>query len=121
MSEVHVSEQESKDAATSEVAEAVVAVVNETVKFVDALGKAIVVAAQDISNLVVIKVDGKTREQLDMLVDAGAAKSRRDAATRLLAEGIRAKSETFDRIQQTRAQINELREQVRAMVKAPAA
>ena len=121
MSEAQVSEAKSKDGATSEVAEAVVAIVNETVKFVDALGKAIVVVAEDISNLMVIKVDGKTREQLDMLVDVGAAKNRRDAATTLLAEGIRATGETFDKIQQTRAQIKELREQVRAMVKVPAA
>lgn len=121
MSEVTMTEQECKEEATSEVAEAVVAVVNETVKFVDALGKAILVAAQDISNLMVIKVDAETRERLDLLVDAGAAKSRRDAATTLLAEGLQAKGATFEKIQQTQAQIKELRQQVRSLIKAPTA
>ncbi len=126
MVEGNVTEQEVKaeakpEAATSEVAEAVGAVVTETVKFVDALGKALLVAAQDISNLMVIKVDAETREHLDLLVDSGAAKSRRDAAATLLVEGIQAKGSTFERIQQTQAQIKELRQQVRSLIKAPTA
>ena len=126
MSEVEVTGQECRSeatpsSATSEIGEAVAAVVTESVKFVDALGKALLVAAQDISNLMVIKVDAETREHLDLLVDAGAAKSRRDAAATLLAEGIQAKGATFDKIAQTQAQIKELRQQVRSLIKAPAA
>ncbi|MCU0521304.1 MAG: hypothetical protein MUF84_11505 [Anaerolineae bacterium] len=121
MSEDRVTGQESTSEATSEIGEAVAAVVNETVKFVDSLGRALLVAAQDISSLMVIRVDGETREHLDLLVDAGAAKSRRDAAATLLVEGIQAKGATFDRIAQTQAQIKELKQQVRSLIKAPTA
>ncbi len=111
-------EAEANDSANSEVTEAVAAVINETVKFVDALGKAVVTAVQDISNLMIIKVDGETREHLDLLVDAGVATSRRDAAATLLDAGISAKQATFDRIQQTQAQIRDLRQQIRTLVDA---
>ena len=113
-----VKEAEANNGQNPEVAEAVATVINEAVKFFDVLGKAVITAAQDISNLMVIKVDGDTRKHLDLLVDAGVATSRRDAAATLLDAGIGAKQTTFDRIQQTQAQIHELRQQIRTLVDA---
>ena len=121
MCEAKEKEAEINDGESSEIAEAVAAVVTEAVRFVDSLGRAILAAAQDVSNLMVIQVNAETRQHLDLLVDAGAAKSRRDAAETLLGEGIKAKGTTFDRIKQTKSQIQELRQQIRSLIEVPSA
>jgi hypothetical protein len=105
---------------SSTVSDAVSAVVDETVKLFDSLGKALVATMEDVSNLMIIKVDADTREHLDLLVDAGVATNRGKAATQLIDEGISATETTFDRIRRTQAQIGELRQQVQSLVKTQA-
>ena len=92
------------------------AVVAETVKFVESLGKAIATTIQDASNVMVVNVDKDTREQLDLLVDAGVVESRREAASSLIKEGLKSREGVFGKIEETRAQIAELRQQIHATV-----
>jgi len=120
MTEEKVVEAELNDSTMSDVSDAIAVVVDETVKLFDSLGKALVTTLQDVSNLMIIKVDAGTRERLDLLVDAGVAKSRGKAAAQLIDEGINATEVTFDRIRRTRAQISELRQQMRSLVKTQA-
>jgi len=120
MTEEKVVEAELNDSTMSDVSDAIAVVVDETVKLFDSLGKALVTTLQDVSNLMIIKVDAGTREHLDLLVDAGVAKSRGKAAAQLIEEGINATEVTFDRIRRTRAQISELRQQMRSLVKTQA-
>jgi len=120
MTEEKVVEAELNDSTMSDVSDAIAVVVDETVKLFDSLGKALVTTLQDVSNLMIIKVDAGTRERLDLLVDAGVAKSRGKAAAQLIEEGINATEVTFDRIRRTRAQISELRQQMRSLVKTQA-
>ncbi|MGC9520509.1 MAG: hypothetical protein ACP5HG_01340 [Anaerolineae bacterium] len=116
MDENRVPEAEIVDDQACRLTDAVDSVVNETAKLFDALGRALVITAQDVSNLMVIKVDRDMREHLDLMVDAGVAKNRHDAVTSLIHEGIRAKSVTFERIRRTKRQIAELRQQMRSLV-----
>jgi hypothetical protein len=120
MTEEKVVEAELNDSTMSDVSDAIAVVVDETVKLVDSLGKALVTTLQDISNLVIIKVDAGTREHLDLLVDSGVAKNRGKAAAQLIEEGINVTEVTFDRIRTTQAQIGELRQQIRSLVKSQA-
>ena len=120
MTEEKVVEAELNDSTMSDVSDAIAVVVDETVKLFDSLGKALVTTLQDVSNLMIINVDAGTRERLDLLVDAGVAKSRGKAAAQLIEEGINATEVTFDRIRRTRAQISELRQQMRSLVKTQA-
>ena len=109
-------EVELKDTPTTGVSDALNAVVSETVKFVDSLGKALVTTAENVSSLMVIRVDPDTREHLDLLVEGGLAANRRQAAKTLIYEGIDNKEEVFERIRRTKTQIVELRQQKRSLV-----
>ncbi len=90
--------------------------VSETAKLFGAMSTVLLTTVEDLSNVVVIKVDGETRENLDLLVEVGAAKSRREAAVSLLREGITAQHATLERVRRTKAQISELRQQMRSLV-----
>jgi hypothetical protein len=114
-------EVEVKDKPASSMSDAINAVVNETVKLVDSLGRALVTTAEDVSSLMVIKVDAETREHLDLLVEGGLASNRRQAAKKLIHEGLEMKEETFERIRRTKTQIVELRKQMRNLVETRAA
>jgi len=120
MNQERVVELEINNDTMSEVSEAVSAVVDETVKLFDSLGKALVTTMQDVSNLMVIQVDAETREDLDLLVDAGVAKSRSKAAGQMIKEGVGVSGETFDKIRRTKSQITELRQQLRGLVEGEA-
>lgn len=115
MSEEKVQDVQPQDSVTP-VTDAFRALVDDTVKLADSLGRAVVAAVNDLPNYMVIKVDRDTREHLDLLVDAGVEPSRSAAASSLLRDGIRAQQATFDRIARTHAQIKELRQQLRTLV-----
>lgn len=120
MSNEQTVEAEVIDDGASDLSEAFATVVDETVKLVDALGRAVLSTLEDASNLMLVKVDSDTREHLDLLVTAGVAKNRRVAAASLIEEGVAIKSSTFDRIRRTQQQISELRQQMRSLVKTEA-
>lgn len=116
MGEHEVPEVELKDKPRCRLSSATDAVVDEAAKFLDSLGRALITTAEDLSHLMLIKVDDETLENLDLLVDAGVAKSRRQAAVSLLDEGIQAKHAVFERIRRTKDQISELRKQMHSLV-----
>ena len=116
MSDTMTPEAELKDKPAASMSEAFNAVVNETTKLMNSLSKALIATAEDLSSLMVIKVDADTREHLDLLVDSGFAADRRKAAMALVHEGIELKEETFERMRRTRDQIADLRKQMRNLV-----
>ena len=89
------------------------AVLDGTVNLLENLGEALVKSAQDLSQLMVIRVDEDTRDRLDMLVEAEVVKTRREGVSYLLEAGIKAKSEAFTRITAARERITALRTQLR--------
>lgn len=92
------------------------AVLEGTARLLENLGQALVTTAQDLSQLMIIRVDEDTREHLDMLVEAEVVKTRREAATYLLQAGIQAKREAFTHIAAARERIAALRAQLRESV-----
>jgi len=109
-------EAEIKDTTMDEIEAALHAVVGETVKLLESLGKALTKTAQDVSNLMVIKVDNHIRNRLDTLVDAGLSDNRRTAAKTMIEEGINLKDADFAKIHQTKEEIAELRKQMHSLV-----
>ena len=91
-------------------------IVDETAKVMESLGKALIKAAQDVSNLMVVPADKVTRAQLDMLVEAGVAETRSKAAGSLLKEAVQNRQEVFDKIEKTRDQIAALKQQLHTLV-----
>jgi uncharacterized FlaG/YvyC family protein len=91
-------------------------IVDETAKVMESLGKALIRAAQDVSNLMVVPVDKVTRTQLDLLVEAGVAETRNKAAASLLKESVQNRQEIFEKVEKTRAQIASLKEQLHSLV-----
>lgn len=89
------------------------AVLDGTVNLLENLGEALVKSAQDLSQLMVIRVDEDTRDRLDMLVEAEVVKTRREGVSYLLEAGFKAKSEAFTRIAAARERITALRTQLR--------
>ena len=116
MNEKTKPEAEIKDTTLDELEEAVHAVVGETVKLLESLGKAFMNTAQDVSKLMVIKVDDQIRDSLDTLVDAGLSNNRRQAASTMMEEGINAKSVDFQKIEKTKEEIAKLRQQMQSLV-----
>ncbi len=91
-------------------------IVDETAKVMEALGKALIKTAQDVSNLMVVPVDKVTRAQLDLLVEAGVAPTRTKAAASLLKESVQSRQEIFEKVEKTRAQIESLKQQLHSLV-----
>ncbi len=106
---------EDSDQSKSETKQAFKSVVDETVKLLEAMGRAVVVTTQDITQRVVVRVDGDTKQHLDMLVSSGAARTRSEAAAYLMHEGIKAKASFFERVARVNEQITQLRQQLRSM------
>ncbi len=90
--------------------------VDDAVSLVEAVGKAVVTTAQDVSQLMVIRTDAEMRERLDLLVEAGVVKSRRAGARAMIQEGIEAKLPLFEQIEQTQERIAALKGQLRSLV-----
>lgn len=91
-------------------------IVDETAKVMESLGNALIKAAQDVSNLMVVPVDKVTRAQLDLLVEAGVAPTRTKAAASLLQESVQSRQEIFEKVEKTRAQIDSLKQQLHSLV-----
>lgn len=73
-------------------------------------------AAEDLTGLMVIRVDPEMRARMDDLVEAGLAKNRSEAALNLLRDGIRANQSVFEQVEKTRARIDALRSQLRDLI-----
>ncbi len=79
------------------------------------VGKAAGKLAEEITGLMVIKLDKDHREDLDILVDAGLASTRAEAALKMIRDGIRSNESLYQKAQKTRQQIDSLRNQLRSL------
>lgn len=116
MSEEKVIEVEVVESAEAAEPSPLTVIIEEAAKLFESLGRALVTTAQDVSNLIIVPVDKETREQLDMLVETGAAESRRGVVVGLLKEGLQSRAHVFDKIETTRTQIAALKQQLRTLV-----
>ncbi len=89
----------------------------EAWKQVESFGEALSAALQGRGNVVMVRVNDKALEHLDMLVEAEITKSRSESAAFLISEGIKANRALFERISAITQQIAELRAQLRREVK----
>ena len=67
-------------------------------------------------SVVVVRVSKDSLEQLDELVDSGLTKSRSEAAALMIAEGIKARADLFDKIAEQTQVIRAAREQLKKLL-----
>jgi len=79
------------------------------------VGRAAGKAAEDLTGLMVMRVGKTQRDELDVLVNAGLAKTRAEAALKLLADGVKANEPLYGRVEHTRAQIQALKGQLKGL------
>jgi hypothetical protein len=92
--------------------------INEAIKQVENLGKALGSALQDRANVVMVRVNNDSLDYLDMLVEADVTKSRSESAAFLINEGIKANEILFNKIREITDQIAALKAQLREAVKS---
>lgn len=90
--------------------------VKDFIDFAVFVGRAAGRGAEDLTGLMVIKTGAGERADLDLMVDAGLAKTRAEAALRLMADGVKANRPLYERAERTREQIQALRGQLKGMM-----
>jgi hypothetical protein len=73
-------------------------------------------AAEDLTGLMLIRADKSLRTKLDMIVESGAAGTRREALEMLIKSGEAQKSRIFEQIEKTRAEIEALKKGLKGLV-----
>lgn len=89
---------------------------HEAGRFALTLARAAGKAAEDLTGLMVIQVNGELRARMDDWVEAGLAENRARAALALLQEGVRANRSVYEQVEKTRARIQALRGQLRDLI-----
>ncbi len=82
------------------------------VEVLQAAGK----GAEDLTGLMVVNTNAEMRQNLDVLVESGAAKNRAEALKTLLHDGVHANHAVYENVERTRQQIAMLRDQLRNLV-----
>lgn len=100
----------------STVDEVINAIREFVTKAPDTINKAVERAINVKDTTVVVRLGEKESDSLDTLVSAGIFKSRMEAANFLVAEGIKAQSPLFERIQSKLDEIERLRNELRETV-----
>ena len=100
----------------STVSDEINVMVQDFADFAVFLGRKAGKVAEDLSGLMVVRVGAGERADLDVLVDAGIAKTRGEAALRLLADGVKANGDIYQRVERTREQIQALRGQLKDLI-----
>lgn len=67
-------------------------------------------------NVVMLRVDSESLEKIDELVDSGLTNSRSAAAAFLVEEGIKARSDLFDKIAEEAEVIRQAKERIRRLL-----
>ncbi len=67
-------------------------------------------------NVVMLRIDSESLEKIDELVDSGVTNSRSAAAAFLVEEGIRARSDLFDKIAEETEVIRQAKERIRRLL-----
>ncbi len=68
------------------------------------------------SSVVMVRLSKESLQKLDDLVDCGVTNSRSEAAAFLIAEGVRARADLYDKIAEQSAVIRKAREQLRHLI-----
>jgi hypothetical protein len=80
------------------------------------VGRELGKAAEDLTGLMLIHADKPLRTKLDILVESGAVKNRREALEMLIKSGEVQKSRIFDQIEKTRSEIEALKKGLKGLV-----
>src|SRR3972149_346048 len=75
-------------------------------------------AAEDLTGLMIVRVGPGERADLDVMVEAGLAKTRAPAALQLIAGGIKGNETGYRHINQARERINALRGELKGMMES---
>ena len=67
-------------------------------------------------NVVMLRIDSESLEKIDELVDSGVTSSRSAAAAFLVEEGIKARSDLFDKIAEEAEVIRQAKERIRRLL-----
>lgn len=98
------------------IADEVDVMLHDFADFARVVGRAAGKAAEDLTGLMVVRVGAGERADLDVMVDAGLAKTRAEAALRLMADGVKANAPLYQRVERTRARIETLRGELKEMM-----
>ena len=91
-------------------------IAHESVDVALQLGRELGRAAEDLTGLMLIRADKPLRIKLDMLVESGAVKTRREALEMLIKSGEVQKSRIFEQIEKTRSEIEALKKGLKGLV-----
>ena len=67
-------------------------------------------------NVVMLRIDSESLEKIDELVDSGVSSSRSSAAAFLVEEGIKSRSDLFDKIAEETEVIRKAKERIRSLL-----
>ncbi len=73
-------------------------------------------AAEDLTGLMVVRVDPEKRADLDVMVEAGLAKTRAQAALKLIADGIKGNEPMYRNVERAREQIKALKGELKGIM-----
>jgi hypothetical protein len=85
-------------------------------KATESIGKAIDSALAARDHVVMVRVNDDSLRKIEALAESGIFKSRSEAAAFLIAEGVKAQSELFKRIEEKIDQIERLRSELKTIV-----
>jgi len=85
-------------------------------KATESIGKAIDSALAARDHVVMVRVNDDSLRKIEALAESGIFKSRSEAAAFLIAEGVKAQSDLFKRIEEKIDQIDRLRSELRMIV-----
>ncbi|MEA3309064.1 MAG: hypothetical protein U9Q70_06090 [Chloroflexota bacterium] len=91
---------------------------NTTGGLLAALGRATATKAEELSSLMLVRIDTETRTRIDQLITAGVVENRRQGAEFLLTAGVQAKEQLFKQVAATEDKIHALHQQLRSLVTA---
>ena len=95
---------------------------NQLVKDIDSMFKEFAPkvgkAAEDLTGLIVVRVNPDERANLDVMVEAGLAKTRAQAALKLIAEGIKGNEAVYRHVNQAREQIQALKGELKGILQS---
>jgi hypothetical protein len=91
-------------------------IIHQSVDVALQLGHELGRAAEDITGLLLIRADKPLRTKLDMLVESGVVKTRREALEMLIKSGEVQKSRIFEQIEKTRSEIEALKKGLKGLV-----
>mgnify|MGYP000854516299 FL=1 len=72
-------------------------------------------SAEDLTGIMIFSTDKEMRENLDVMVESGAAKNRAEALKILIKDGVQSNQAVYENVEKTRAQIISLKNQLKGL------